>query len=790
MLNPDNATRNYRDTLKEANFKILNKINKTFCTRETIATKSLIDHVCSNLKDNNFHLAIVDSSFSDHKQIFLEVKRYKTERIKKVEYTTIDYNKFYKQYEEIAVNNKEHKYEKFEESLLSCLSKSKIIKSKIMNPPRQDWIKKEIIDEINHRNLLWQKCKTDSSDFNVKEYEKSKLKVTKIIQNAKNTYYYKRFIDNVSKPRKMWRLINDLSGNKIKLNNGPDSIETDNGVITNKSEICKYLNTYFSNVGSSLANLIPDKFKKNISKQVFGKKGNTELQCITPATNAEVVKIIDDLDANTGSGIDGISTKCIKSVKNLIVTELTECINKCLAEGIFPDSLKIAKVTPLYKSGNKSDCSNYRPISVLPVIAKIFEKILYKRLESFLKSGKILYHKQYGFRPKHSTLSATIDLVTKIKNKIDQKQIALGIFVDLRKAFDTISPDILIHKLSHIGITGNALKIFESYLQNRQQIVKINQYKSCSRVITCGVPQGSILGPLLFLIYINNISHLGLKGDISLYADDTSLFYFGHSIECIIPQVQNDLKILNEWFQMNLLTINVTKTNFVIFAAKNKKVTTNIQLEINNHVLERKSQEKYLGLILDKYLNWKSHIEKIKRKLLSLTGLLQNIKKSLPRKVRYIIYNSLVKPHIDYLIEVWGTAGKNNLEILQRAQNRLIKILFNYKFLTSSRKIYEDTKIMNIKQSYMYYTCILIRKILNNEINTSIKFTKKHELQTKKLRNTNHLVTRRARTNYGKKNIEFDGVNIYNKLPTYIKESKTMAKFKKLLKLHIIGTYT
>lgn len=346
----------------------------------------------------------------------------------------------------------------------------------------------------------------------------------------------------------------------------------------------------------------------------------------------------------------------------------------------------------------------------------------------------------------------------------------------------------MLEKLRHIGITGKALEIFKSYLQNRKQIVKIDNHQSSPKSITYGVPQGSVLGPLLFLIYINNICQLGLKGDISLYADDTSIFYFGHSVEAMIPHVQSDLNLLNTWFQTNLLTINVAKTNFVILSAKNKRITTNIEIKINNQLIQRKTKEKYLGLTIDNYLCWKPHIEKIRSKLISLSGPLHNISRCLPQKVRYIIYNSLVKPHIDYLIEVWGTAAKSNLDPLQRAQNRVIKALFNYKFLTPTDKIYHDTKIMNISQTYIYYTCILVRKILNKDIHTSLSFTKKQQTQRIKLRNSNYLVTRPPRTNYGKKNIEFEGVNLYNKLPTTIKNAKTMYRFKKLLKSHILET--
>lgn len=415
----------------------------------------------------------------------------------------------------------------------------------------------------------------------------------------KKEYYYKKFTDYKLNPARMWKLINSLSNNKFREISIAPKLLIGGTLVTDTKEICECFNTFFSSIGAELAQKIPLQYHYN---RIFtnSKVDNNDkiLTAMAPASVDEVIKIINNLDSNTSSGIDNVNTKSIKCLKNLIAPELTQCLNSCLEQGIFPSSLKIAKVTPVYKSGSKTDPSNYRPISVLPVVSKIFEKIIYNRLETYLNSINFLYPKQYGFRPKSNTLSATVDLVTKIKNSIDEKRVALGIFIDLKKAFDTVSHKILLDKLYDIGITEKPLELLKSYLSDRYQIVKLADHKSNPKQITYGVPQGSILGPLLFLIYINNISTLELKGDLSLYADDTSLFYFGHSVESINQDAQNDLNILNEWFRSNLLTINVAKTNYMIFAAKNKKIPDLTPLKINEVVINRVTSEKYLGLTL------------------------------------------------------------------------------------------------------------------------------------------------------------------------------------------------
>lgn len=299
------------------------------------------------------------------------------------------------------------------------------------------------------------------------------------------------------------------------------------------------------------------------------------------------------------------------------------------------------------------------------------KKILYNRLEKYLDSINYIFERQYGFRPRSNTLTATIDLVTKIKSNIDRKNIALGIFIDLKKAFDTVSHALLLKKLECIGINGTALRMFRSYLTNRLQAVKIDHTQSDTLPITCGVPQGSILGPLLFLTYINNISELSLHGHLTLYADDTCLFYFGPTIEDIISKAQTDLNVLSSWFQHNLLTINTSKTCYVIFKAKNKIIPLDTTLKIDNVILQEKHCEKYLGLRMDSYLTWNTQIEHTRTKLASLIGSLRQTTRCVPRRIRHTIYNTLVKPHLLYLIEVWGSAAKTKLDKLQIVQNTI-----------------------------------------------------------------------------------------------------------------------
>lgn len=799
LLKKSQPTRDYKRALHESGYKILNKIDTAYCTRQTNRTQTTLDHICTNLINNKFHLAVVDSAMSDHKHLYLEMQKYKVENIKKLKYEAIDYEKFIKTLDLDITPSCDRMYEELEIRLITALKNSKKTKRKIQNPPRSDWINKDILDAINRRNQLWhmstKKTETCNTEEEQKLVEKKLLKARKEvkekIKEAKKSYYYKIFDSCKKKPHKMWQFINSLSFNKTKTQDTPLKLETQSGSYTKVSDICDCFNEFFANIGSILASQIPESFHDIQSYDNLYTKHTdpAKLLNFTPATLDEVSKIIDNLNPNTSTGLDGISCKALKSVKNLILDKLTTSINKCLERGYFPESLKIAKVSPIFKSGKKDDPGNYRPISVLPIMSKIFEKIIYNRLDQHLTSSNFLYKKQYGFRSHSNTLSACIDLVTTVKTKIDKKQIALGIFIDLKKAFDTISHKLLIHKLHAIGFRGTALKMLQSYLSNRYQVVKLADVTSKPKLITCGVPQGSILGPLLFLIYINNISELNLIGDITLYADDTCLFYFGDDIQAVTKQAQTDLNTLNTWFLHNLLTINVSKTNYMIFKAKNKIITNLTPLYINNEPIHKVDSEKYLGLTLDSNLTWKPHINKIRSKLSSLLGVLRNNIHCYPKSIRYLIYNSFIKSHLIYLIEVWGSAAKTNLLKLQRTQNKLVKLLFHLNYLTPTTTVYNKTKLMTLTQMYNYNTCILVRKILKKDIHTSITFTIKSQIRTRSSRFSNNIYLPNVpRTkNYGLKNFKYEGAQIYNRLPKDIKSIKSIFLFKKSLKHYILN---
>ena len=388
-------------------------------------------------------------------------------------------------------------------------------------------------------------------------------------------------------------MIGDLTG-KVQRENLTESFIVDGVTVTDRHIIVEKLNEYFVNIGSQLAASIQT---SPLHFSNFLKKTYMNSFAFFPTNACEVTNVISNLKNKHSFGVDNIPVSILKCSMLSIPEPLAAVINNSLNSGIFPDFLKIAKVTPIFKSGDKSDFQNYRPISVLPSISKVFEKIVYNRLLSYLQSNNVLCDNQFGFRKNHSTYMALIELYDKVSLAIDNNEFSIGIFIDLSKAFDTLDHSILLKKLEHYGIRGMALEWFSSYLSNRKQCVSLNGVLSDFKSITHGVPQGSILGPLLFILYINDIVNCSEKLFFMLFAGDTNLFVSCREIMHLFDIVNIELSKLSDWFKVNKLSLNVKKTNYILFGRKRLTLSETNNICIDGQRIERVERTKFLGVL-------------------------------------------------------------------------------------------------------------------------------------------------------------------------------------------------
>ena len=359
----------------------------------------------------------------------------------------------------------------------------------------------------------------------------------------------------------------------------------------------------------------------------------------------------------------------------LLPGPLTQIVNASLSQGTVPSEWKYAKVTPLYKKGMSTDMDNYRPISVLPVVSKVLERVVHHQLHSFLKEHKLLSPFQCGFRRNHSTEFAAIAFSDFIRRGMDHVMLTGAVFIDLRKAFDSVDHEILISKLESCGLKDTELDWFRNYLTDRKQLVSFDKEISDPCLITSGVPQGSILGPLLFVLFVNDLPAVLERCQILMYADDTVVYFTASDAQEISRTLTNELAKVNEWLMDNSLFIHQGKTECVLFGTGPRLANANFHVKIDGKELTRVAEFKYLGVILDESLTWNAHVNYLLSKVSKRIGILGRTRRNISMYTANTIYKSFILPVIDYCDSVWNCCGLSNAHRIERLQRRAARII-------------------------------------------------------------------------------------------------------------------
>lgn len=650
------------------------------------------------------------------------------------------------------------------------------------------WFNRQLKQLIKNRDKFYKLQKTYPGNIYFREvFNVYKSLAQKKILHLKKEYYSNAFLVNNANQKKMWSLIREILTNKLQnANNVIPLIELqkDNVLITDNRLVVHEFNKHFTTINNSLTKNI----HTNRPNYIFVKipMANNMLD-FHPTDEREILELITNLDTTSARGYDKVSTKMIKQLQNKISAPLSNWINEALVNGIFPNSLKIARITPIFKTGQKTCASNYRPISVLPIISKIFERVILRRVFKHLDTNNIINKNQFGFLPKSSTLSATLNLTEQIYRSIEGKNRTAVLFIDLQKAFDCVNFEILIEKLITVGIGGSSLALVQNYLENRKQYVKYKSDSSSLLNIASGVPQGSILGPLFFLIYVNDFFEVNLKGHLQMFADDAALVYSCPSYEELKIQIETDLQTIKFYLDQNKLLINVQKTSFIIF--QNNTIGTNIFKEVsfNGDSIKRVDTICYLGLHLNSKLNFINHINAIQHKITPFVAILKRVGKYLSEQSAYAVYFSHVLSHILYLIGIWGSTSPSHISALQVLQNNAIKSIKRLNQFTPTYLLYSDN-ILPVKQLVDYAFLLTVFKIKTGLIKINYFSTNNLAITNRNTRCALHYRLPNYKLRNSQNSLLYKGLKMYNDLPNFVKEG-SIGLFKKYVKKLLFQQY-
>ena len=489
-------------------------------------------------------------------------------------------------------------------------------------------------------------------------------------------------------------------------------------------------------------------------------------------------------------GHDSIGTKIIHLCPDIFAENLSKIFNNAILQGVYPDAMKIAKVIALFKGGIKSNLNNYRPISLLSQFDKIFEKILCKRFVAFLEQKQILFCHQYGFRKLYSTAMALIEITDNIKRLLDERNCVIGIFIDFKKAFDTVDHEIMLRKLDCYDIRGHANMFFRSYLINRCQFTVANGVQSGIGFVKCGVPQGSVLGPLFFLLNINDIYRAVGCNAVRLFADDTSLLSYGLNLNDVIIEAKELFDKLYHWCVVNKLSINSNKTNFVLFHMKNKPVPNDFDsIQTNHMTIGRIKTVNYLGLVIDENLYWNAHVDFVCASLVKYFGIFNHIKSFITSRIARQLYFAFINSRISYGIEVYGHCADEYLSKLQTLQNKLLKLMLKLDRRTSTNQLHRNLSLLKVADIHTVSVLCFVNNCRAARCPETFCNYYQVRQTERELRNKDHLDVPWARTDMGLSSCNIKGARLWNENFPAVNPYLYKKCFKTRVTKYFIGKY-
>ena len=753
-------------------------------SREGVIRESCIDHIFTN------SLLIVESSvldlnISDHMAVYIRRKKLRLVS-KKIAFTGRSYRRFVK--EDFQGLLLDHDWDTFYNSSdpNDCWNiLENVIRENInaMCPQRnfrvkeirEAWITDELLEEINDKDNYLRIARNSGLEEDWVFARRERNRVGRLVRDAKATFVKEQQREHKDDPKKFWKTISSIIPSKNSKQGKVSLVNQSDLEEVAEDKVADYVNDFFGSIGSNLAKKISEPW--NFRGHIFYDN------CRDIATDfEEVLKLCKDIQASKSSGISDIASKIFKSAFLVLIPQLVFMFNLSFSTGIFPNSWKKATVIPLFKGGERTEVGNYRPISLLPLPGKLIEKIAHKRISQFLESNNILSDKQSGFRKGFSTASAVADFTDDLFSAINETEVTQAVFVDLRKAFDTVSHDILCRKLRNYGLRGKVLEWCTDYLNGRSQQTLVNNTRSGHRQLTYGVPQGSVLGPLFFIVYVNDLQHALPNAKVQLYADDTVIFVSGKDPKALCNQLQYNLNRFQKWCNSNKLTINPGKTKLVTFGTRNSiKKAKPCLLYMGGQRIQHVSSYKYLGFILDSTLSFKSQVADIIKKVMHKRILLSKIMPFITADVALLIYKTMVLPYFDYCDIVYCTACSGDLDKLQRLQNKCLKTCLRLNVLHNTVAVHRQAKCATLPLRRQSHLCNFMYQRQNRKdlLDTRDIKTRQHDAPTFTVRFPNKESFKRS--------VLYNGPTVWNQLPPDLRQVHDFNVFKSRQKKMILG---
>lgn len=790
----------YKDTILLNDYTFINSPSQEFPTRINYDSGSFscIDHIFSDVVDDDRIERINLSYFdfvADHKALCLSIWMDNNVSLKNRDNKTYSYE---------IINHKKITSEKLFEKLTSdnfnalAMDIKKIIDENTLkitksNKTRKPFINNEILKFIAIKRN-YEKLKR-KYPFNAEIHSNWKFyrnKVSSMCAKSKKKFLDQYFDRNLNNPKKTWLQINQILGKQSKTESDSINVLVDNNeTITDRKKIANLLNTHYINISKTITNSNHDRI--NIDRYHKRSKTKVRFKFECPeCTEDEVRMLIKKLKNTNSKDVFGMSNNFLKTHCDGLAPILNRIINKHMFEGSFPDALKFSLVKPLYKKkGSKKDKKSYRPVSIICILSKIYEGVIYRRIFNHCKLNDFFHPDQFGYQEKSSTEGCMLHTLNDIYNSLDKRLLTALLTIDLTSAFDCIDHQILLLKLAKLEFPDFFLALLRSFLTGRSQSVSLGDVISDMLLVFCGSPQGGVLSGLLFNIYVNDIFQLPLESKIRLFCDDMTLISGGFDHQHLKEIMENDLKLIGEWLEYNRLSANPSKTNYVLFCGRKKFETfteKSLRIRFNNVEIERVDNVKIVGLYVDELLNFSTHIEQVKRKINPFVAKLAKIRRFISEKTALNLYHANVYSHLIFMNSIWSVAPKYLTDTLGTIQRRALRIVFRKSKRCHNIELFSE-KILPFDSICQFHENLVFFKIKHNLFKSHVpleSFQDRHNYLTRFRSNfivpdTNFVST--------ENNFFIRAIGSFNSLHKDVKKFHNIYSFKIRLKEHLFKNY-